>query len=172
MVYSEHRLVMESLLSKLYYDSSSPAGFSSVAKLYNIAKREIPELKLGDVKDWLSGQLTYTLHKPARRRFVRNPIIVEHYNEQWQADLVDMQEFSRANQGYKYILTVIDLLSKYAYAVPLKDKRGKTVKTAFIKLFNKNVPSKLQTDQGTEFKNSVVKALFESKKINYFTTKN
>ncbi len=99
MVYSEHRLVMESLLSKLYYDSSSPAGFSSVVKLFNAAKGEIPDLKLGDVKDWLSGQLTYTLHKPARRRFVRNPIIVEHYNEQWQADLVDMQEFSRTNRN-------------------------------------------------------------------------
>src|ERR1700712_4630359 len=130
---------MESVLKKIYYDASHPAGFSTAENLFKAAKEELPNLNINEVKDWLSGELTYTLHKPIRRKFKRNPIIVEQIDQQWEADLVDMQEFDskirnrkkRLNSGYNYILTVIDVLSKYAWAVPLKDKRAISIVNAF-----------------------------------------
>ncbi|XP_067216936.1 uncharacterized protein [Linepithema humile] len=64
------------------------------------------------------------LHAPARRNFTRRPVVVKGYDDLWQADIVEMRPYSRSNGGYNYILTVIDVLSKYAWAVPLKTKGG------------------------------------------------
>lgn len=58
-------------------------------------------------------------------------------DETWQADLVDMQKYSDENDGYKYLLTVIDNVSKFAWAIPLKNKTGPSLKTAFTSLFEK-----------------------------------
>ena len=57
-------------------------------------------------------QDAYTLHKPLRRRFPRNPYTVNNLDV-WVADLVDVQEFSKFNDNYKYLLTVIDVFSKF-----------------------------------------------------------
>ena len=69
-------------------------------------------------------QLVEELHAPARKNFPRRRVIVRGYDDLWQADLVEMRPYSRFNRGYNYILTVIDVLSKYAWAVPLKSKSG------------------------------------------------
>ena len=60
------------------------------------------------------GQDTYTLHKPARRNFKRNRVIVGGIDEQWQMDLADMQSLKEYNDGYGYLLVCIDVFSKYA----------------------------------------------------------
>ena len=75
-------------------------------------------------------------------------------DEQWQADLVDMQSFARGNKGIKFLLTVIDVLSKRAWAVPLKNKTSAEIIKAFEKIFKegrRRTPEKLQTDAGSEF---------------------
>ena len=55
--------------------------------------------------------------------------------QQWQADLVDMQEFVKENDGYKYSLTVIDCFSKYLWVIPLRVKTSKSVIDAFKRIF-------------------------------------
>ncbi|XP_020297547.1 uncharacterized protein LOC109862061 [Pseudomyrmex gracilis] len=65
--------------------------------------------------------LVEELHAPARRNFPRRRVIVREYDDLWQADVVEMRPYSRFNKGYHYILTVIDVLSKYAWAIPLKN---------------------------------------------------
>ena len=74
-------------------------------------------------KDW-AQQLADELHKPMKRKFQTRRVIVNHVDEIWAADLVDMQQFSRWNKGHKYLLMVIDVFSKYGWIVPLKDKRA------------------------------------------------
>jgi hypothetical protein len=71
-----------------------------------------------------------------RRKFPRRKVEVYGVDDIWGADLVDMQEWSRDNKGYKYMLNVIDVLSKYAWSVPLKDKKGDTVTEAFKYIVN------------------------------------
>ncbi|CAL1671913.1 unnamed protein product [Lasius platythorax] len=66
-------------------------------------------------------RLVEELHAPARRNFPRRRVIVRGY-DLWQADVVEMRPYARNNKGHNYILTVIDVLSKYAWAVPLKSK--------------------------------------------------
>ena len=68
-------------------------------------------------------QDVYTLHKPVRRRFKRNRVIVGGIDQQWQMDLADMQSMQKLNDGYRYLLVCIHVFSKYAWVVPLKNKK-------------------------------------------------
>jgi hypothetical protein len=81
----------EKILSEIYYDLSKPGSYGGLESLYKEASERLPSLRKKQVKNWLSGQLVYTLVRTARRRFKRNPIVAEHTNENYQADLVDMQ---------------------------------------------------------------------------------
>ena len=70
-----------------------------------------------------------------KRNFTWQCVIVNDIDEIWAADLVEMQQFSKWNKGYKYLLMVIDLFGKYGRIVPLKNKQGETVKKAFQSIF-------------------------------------
>ena len=75
-------------------------------------------------------------------------MIVFNKDEIWSADLVDMQAFSSFSKGFKYILTVNDVFSKYAWAVPIKDKSAASVTKAFEKIISDRIPKKLWVDEG------------------------
>jgi hypothetical protein len=99
--------------------------------------------------------LSKELHKPVTRTFKRAQVITTGINDIFAADLADMSQFADENDGYKYLLTVIDCFSRYAWAVPIKDKKGDTVLNAFIEIINKSKrkPNRLWVDQGKEFVN-------------------
>src|SRR5277367_2509538 len=162
----------ETILRNIYYDQKHPASYSSANKLYEAANKVDNSIKLSNVKNWLAGEFTYTLHKLLRKRFIRNPIIVETIDEQWEADLVDMQEFASRNNGVKYILTVIDVLSKYAWVVTVKNKTAASIVNAFKEIIKKGrKPFNIRTDQGKEFVNSNFKTFTKNEGINHFTSK-
>ena len=78
-------------------------------------------------------------------------------DEIWSADSVDMQAFSSFNKGFEYVLTVIDVFSKYAWAVPIKDKSAASVTKAFEQITSDRIPKKLWVDKGKEFYNTTFK---------------
>ena len=69
-------------------------------------------------------KLANELHKPIIRKFNKRKLYSSFKDNIWSADLADMQLLSKFNKGIKYLLCVIDLFSKYAFVVPLKDKKG------------------------------------------------
>ena len=147
---------MNDLLKTIYYDFKSSAGFASVKKL-----AEASGISEKQVKEWLKSQPTYTLHKTARKYYPTRQYVVHDIDEQWQADLADVSLLAKRNKGYHFILTVIDLFSRYAWARPLKTKGGKEVASAFKSIFNEGrIPKRIQTDQGKEFENQHVRKLF------------
>lgn len=164
--------IIKNLLSSIYYNPSKPGSYGGALNLYREAVKLNPSLTLNDVKDWLQGELVYTLHRKARRKFKRNRVVAEHINENFQADLIDMIEYEKMNDGYKYILTVIDVFSKTAYALPLKLKTANKVAVGMEEVLKNAVPFKLQTDQGLEFKNTIFNKLMKNYEINHFFTKN
>jgi transposase InsO family protein len=93
---------------------------------------------------------------------------------QWDADLVDMVSFESANDGYKYILVVIDILSRNLWTRPLKSKQGKVVVEAFrgILLAGDRQPKKIRTDKGREFVAKVLQSYFKENGIEHFVTQN
>ena len=161
-------------LRRVYYDPSHPAGFGGINALYRAAKKDDrKDINLVKIKSWLQKQDTYTLHRQAPRHFKRNRVYARSIDELWQMDLCDMQSLSRYNKGFKYLLTCIDVLSKKAWAVPLKDKTGKSLVQAFqIILKDGRKPEKIQTDQGTEFTNKLFTQYLESQGIHFYTTSN
>ena len=121
----------------------------------------------------LQGLLSYTLHKPRRRRFPTLPVVVHGMDDQWVADLVEMQPLKKWNRGMRYLLTVVDVLSKYAWVEPLKSKTGVAVAAAFDRILKRargRHPVRLQTDAGKEFYNRTFQALMTRRKIHHFST--
>ena len=116
--------------------------------------------------------LSEELHKPKRKNFPRRKIIVNHIDEIFAADLVEMQKFAKLNKGYRYLLTCIDIFSKYSWVIPLKDKKGINVKNALQKIFKERSPKFLWTDRGTEFYNKQVQDLLNENNIKLYSTNN
>ena len=95
--------------------------------------------------------------------------MVDGWDEQWQADLVDVQRLASENNGYRYWLTAIDIVSRYAWIVPIKDKTGMDVVRAFQKIFREGrQPRALETDEGTEFLNHQFQGFLNSQNIRHF----
>src|SRR6266853_4930845 len=154
-------------LSDVYYDAGNIGGYGGVARLRQAANKGKIE-----TDEWLKKQRVYTLHKPARLRFRTRPYKTAGIDQHWQADLVEMIPYANVNAGYKYILTVIDLFGRYAWAKPIKDKTGKSVKRAFQEIFALGRKcQRLQTDEGREFDNRHVQRLLNRENIRFFTVK-
>ncbi|KAK6166515.1 hypothetical protein SNE40_023182 [Patella caerulea] len=159
---------MDKKLARVYYDPKHPAGFGGATRL-----QKATGVPLKRVRAWLRGQRTYTLHKPIRKRFSRLSTVVAGVDHQWQADLSDLSSLASFNDGYKFLLCIIDVFSKYAWVVPLKNKTGPTLLKAFQSVLSqKRIPLRLQTDKGTEFLNRHVQAFLKKKKIHFFVTHN
>lgn len=128
-------------------------------------------LPLQKVKEALKGEDTYTNTAPAVTKFPRRKTYVDGIDDQWQADLMDMNGQIDANNGFRYILCVIDCFSKYVWAEPLKTKTATEVTKAFQKVLDQGrSPRKLQTDDGTEFFNKTMDTLLQRHSIRHFST--
>ena len=111
------------ILKNIYHDPSSPGGFAGIQKLYIEAKKLDASITKKDVKDFLEGDRTYTLHRPRRIRFKRAKTIPSGLFTDIQMDLAQMDKFSRHNKGIKYILVAVDVLSKKLFALLVKSKQ-------------------------------------------------
>lgn len=117
--------------------------------------------------------LVAKLHKPIRKNFLRRRVIQKGLNDTWQIDLVEMIPYSRENKGYKYILTIIDIFSKYAYGRALKKKDSLSVVQAMIDVLENSrlgPPKNIHSDQGKEFFNKNFESLMKKHGINHFHT--
>ena len=159
---------LEQLLSKSFFGSKQPASFSGINAL---RKQTGKKTKL--VKKWLTQQDTYTLHKPVRQKFKRRKVVVGGIDHQWQIDLVDVSRIAKQNQNHHFILTCIDVFSKYAWAVPLKSKSGQSLVSGFGSILKSGrKPFYIHADRGTEFWNAKFKALLDEHGIKLFATYN
>ena len=138
---------MNSKYARVYYDTSHPESFGGARSLWKSVGGTLRE-----AQEWLQTQDTYTLHRSARKKIPLNKIQVSGIDDQWEADLIDVQKLAKENKNYKYLLTV-DSLSKYAWVVPVKDKSGDSILKAFKQIFKSRQPRKLRTDKGKEFLN-------------------
>ena len=162
-----------SSLESIYYNPKDPGSFASVEALLNRAKELGVKTNRGQVKEWLADQDAYTLHRQYRKHYQRNPIVVGAIDKQWQADLADLTSLAKHNDGYKFLLTVIDCFSKFAWAIPLKTKSAPSLLEAFKVLLSKSHPRKpnrLQTDKGKEFLNKPVQELLKENAIHHFAS--
>ena len=92
----------------------------------------------------------------------------------WGVDLADMQSLHKFNKGFKYLPCAIDLFSKYAWVIPIKDKKGTSIVNAFIKIISEGQikPNKIWVDQGSEFYNQSFKGFLKINNSEMYSTYN
>ena len=113
--------------------------------------------------------LAKEVFSPQITKFRRERIIPLYKDETWSADLIDKSSLSKYNNNYKFILTVIDIFTKYAWAIPLKNKSGLSITNGLKLVLGENPqggsqprkPEKLWVDRGSEFYNKTFKSLLK-----------
>ena len=119
--YDGYQRGLASMVYKFFDKKSTGSGFK---KLKNTARN--------------SSILADELHKPIIRKFDKRKLYSPFKDNIWGVDLADMQSLSRKNKGIKYLLCAIDLYSKYAFVIPLKDKKEISIVSAFNKIIKQS----------------------------------
>ena len=162
--------IPKSNLEEIYYNPKHPAGYSNADVLY----RHTVGWTKADIQRWLKDQRSYTLHRPARKHFPRNRIVVDRIDQQWEVDLADLPAIVDQNDGYRYLFCCIDVLSKFAWVIPLKRKTGTALVAGFEDIFasTERRPQTVRADKGGEFVNAKVKTLLTEHGIHFFVSQN
>jgi hypothetical protein len=122
----------------------------------------------------LNEQRTYSLHRRAVHKFPRNPIIASYIDQQWQADLLFLPDLKIYNDNIVCSLVCIDIVSRYAWVETLANKSGEITTAGMLKILERahpRKPTKLQTDDGTEFFNKSFQQLMKQRNIKHFSIK-
>ena len=157
---------------EVYYEVKAPSCYGGIDSLYRLMKQRGENVMRKQVADWLAEQETYGLRKPVRRRFARRKIYSRGIDYLWKANLVDVSHLVEENDEYRYLLTVIDVFSKQAWAKKLKKKNGKSVTDAFDEIFVTRKPAKLQTDKGKEILNATFQRRLADLGIQFYVSQN
>ena len=156
--YDGYQRSFANMVYKFFDKKSTGSGFK---KLKNTTK---PSFSI----------LADELHKPIIRKFNKRKVYSQFKDNIWGVDLADMQSLSRKNKGIKYLLSAIDLYSKYAFVIPLKDKKRINSINAFDKIIKQSnrKPNKIWVDQGGEFYNNVFEKWLSDNDIIMYSTYN
>ena len=122
--------------------------------------------------------LAKEVFSPQITKFRRERIIPLYKDETWSADLIDKSSLSKYNNNYKFILTVIDIFKKYAWAIPLKNKSGLSITNGFKIVLSESPqggsesrkPEKLWVDKGSEFYNKTFESLLKEYETKIYST--
>ena len=120
-------------------------------------------------------KLAEELHKPIITKFKRRTIYSRFKDNIWGADLGDMQLINKSNKRFRFLLCVIEIFSKYAWVVPLQNKKGITITNAFQKILeetNRRKPNKICVNKGSEFYNSSFKKWLKDNDIEMYSIHN
>ena len=119
-------------------------------------------------------QLVEELHNPVIKKFKRTKVYARFKGNILAVDLAEMESLSSKNENVKYLLCAKDVFTLYVWVKPLKDKKGKTVLNAFIKIVNESnrKPDKLWVDQGREFYNKPMQEWLDNNDILMYSTHN
>ena len=159
---------MNKYLAKVYFNPANPASYGGLDDLYKAVKDRGYSRK--KVKNWLLKQEVYTLHKEPKRQFKRPRVIVSAKYQQFDGDTMNMTAYADKNKGYKHVLVVIDIFTRYGWTVPLCALTAIEMKRALSIVFKDQKPIKLRTDKGSEFLNAPVRDYLKEINVHHFTT--
>src|SRR5690606_2541510 len=126
--------------------------------------------KRQDIVEFLEGSDVYTQNRQKRTHFQRRKTIAYHLHELHQSDLCDLSKLAEHNKGYKFVLIQVDVLSKFVFYVPLKNKKPQEIIRAFKKIFKQAKPKLLMTDLGKEYTAKAVQDFLKKNNIHWYHT--
>ena len=128
-------LRINALLKLIYTDLRHPASFSSPYTLFRATKQKNPNILYKDVESWLETQPVYTKYRRIKVKYPHRKVLSRGLRYQYQADLVNYSVLKRDNHSFTFLLTIIDIFSRFALAIPIKSKKGPHVAAALEKAF-------------------------------------
>ena len=146
--YYEYQRGLASIVYKFFDKKTKGSGVTTLAN--KSAIKSTPQ----------NEQFAEEIHKPIIRKFRKRKVYSAFKDNIWTADLANVQLIGKFNKGFKFLLCVIDIYSKYAWIVSLKDKKGVSIANAFQKILKKSnrKPNKIWVDKGGEFYNRSMKS--------------
>ena len=166
----------DDILQQYYFKENNPAAFSGAQKLYSVLEKKYPGVfTIRYIKQWLSNQDAYSLQKPRRHRFKTANVRVTAIGEQLDIDLLSMANLADENDGIRFLLCAIDILSRKLWVRALKNKTAKEVLSAMKDILRDISPTKIRkirADKGSEFSNQWFKKYMKIMNIYFFTTNN
>ena len=119
-------------------------------------------------------ELAGKLYKPIIRKFKKMKLQSPFTENIWVVNLADMQFIKTFKKGFRFLLCVIDIYSKYVWVMPLKDKKGITITNAFQKKLKESnsTPNKIWVDKRSEFYNRSMKSWLEKNDIDMYSMHN
>jgi len=141
---------MDQFLNSIWSENNFPAK----AKLLQLAKEQRPDVKAKDVDTFLESQLSYQLLKETKNlKSNLGHIVAFHINEIWQIDLYDLSRYETTNKKFKYMFAVMDVFSRFAYIIPIKNKDIETTSKALEEVlsYNKTAPNLIMSDNDSSF---------------------
>ena len=155
---------------RYYTDPNFSGSFTGINTFYRELKKLDPNVSKGDVKKFLKSSNPYTLHKPIKRPKQFRKVYTKGIKYLYQMDLIVLPDMTQDNDGYTYLVVIIDTFSKFGWVFPSKTKSGKEVLDKIKALLLVERPDKIQTDRGLEFYNSKFKALLSALGIKHYST--
>ena len=154
------------------YDGYQRGLASVVYNFFDKNSASLDKSKGSGIINELNYQLANELHESIIRKFKKRNVYSSFKDNIWGVDLADTQSLSKYNNKIKYLSCVIDLFSKYAWVVPIKDKKGTSVDNAFKKILSNSnrKPNKIWIDQGSEFCNKPFKDFLKINNIEMYST--
>ena len=160
------------LLTELYENPKSVSSFSGVSKLYREAKKLIPSITINNVKTFLKGVDSYTLHRLSRKKFVTQKIIAGGPKTIICMDLIDMNKLSAYNNNIKFLMYFIDVFSKKVSVIPLFNKTKNSILYGLKSFFNINDNkkySRLYSDFESGLYSNIVKLYLKKNNISVYS---
>lgn len=154
------------VIQRNYRKPSHPTSYSGIKRLgkfYNLSSRESRRI-LGKIN-------SYSIHRETKKPKHRNPFFIYQLRQQVQMDLIDVSNLANANDNVKFLLTAIDMFSKFLVCVPMLNKNATSSKNAVQEVLTQlgEKPKKVMTDAGMEFLNAQVQTLLDSEGVEHFT---
>jgi IS30 family transposase len=166
----------KNILQRFYYEEKNPAAYAGAQKLFSVLNKKYPGVyTISGIKQWINDQDAYSLQKPRRLKFKTANVRVTAIGEQLDIDLLSMSNLADENDGVRFLLCAIDILSRKLWVRPLANKTAKVVLTAMKDIILDISPTRIQkirADKGSEFSNQWFKKYLKDRNIYFFTTNN
>lgn len=162
------RVQKKTILSQCYYNDKNPSSFRGPRELYLVLQKKYPGLfTLPFIRKWLNYQDSYSLLKEPRHCSKNAKVMVTSIDEQYDADLISVENLKKYYDGVRFLWFIIDIFSPYLQVKPQHDKSA-----AFKEVFTQRRPLKVRSDAGPEFNNKYLKKYLKDNDVYYFTTQN
>ena len=142
-------------------------NFPSASKFKKILERNNIQVTLKEVNDFVKKQNIHQIHKPVNQIKEKQKFIFAlNAFEKVQLDLLDYQKYSRTNKGFKFILIIVDIFSRKAFATPIINKKPETVLDAYEKIIGNKPIIVLEHDDGKEYLGDFLRYIKNNNLIN------